>query len=148
MEYIPLVMTRENMWNLLYGEMAAGKDGNLYVLTAKTLRRYKADGSPLPFPAAGTHVLTGFFHGHTRHAGFFVDGQGGIFVLSAAADRKLSDLYLRLVSPDGEIAPKPLLHVQNARAGGIALDRRHDLYVGLQIAPVGKPSALVRLGRA
>jgi len=126
----------ENMWSLLYGEMVAGADGNLYVLT-KELRRYGPDGRAMPFRATGKHVLPGFFHGHTRGAGLFVDRTGRVYAPLAKGDRKLDDMNVRVVSPDGKTVSDSVLRVQNARMGGIVVDRGGNLYVGAQIAPKG-----------
>jgi hypothetical protein len=128
----------ENMWQLLYGEMAAGKDGNVYVLTAKSLRRYGPGGRALPFKATGTHVLTGFPYGHTRGAGLFVNGRGRMWVPAGEANREIADVRVRVVSPAGRVEKESVLRVQDARVGGIAVDRRGRLYVGAQVARRGE----------
>ncbi|MFP4056444.1 MAG: hypothetical protein ACLF0G_06210 [Candidatus Brocadiia bacterium] len=128
----------ENMWELLYGEMVAGKDGNLYVLTGKSLRRYAPDGRPLPFASAAQHFLTGFPHGHTRAAGLFVDRGGRIYVPAAEENRELADMGVRLVAPDGTMVEERVLRAQNARLGGIAVDRQGHIYLGAQVAPKGR----------
>ncbi|MFO8013999.1 MAG: SMP-30/gluconolactonase/LRE family protein [Phycisphaerae bacterium] len=128
----------ENMWNLLYGEMTAGKDGNVYVLTAKSLRRYAPDGRALPFEATGTHVLTGFPYGHTRGAGLFVNRRGRMWVPAGEANRDIADVRVRVVSPAGRVEKESVLRVQDARVGGIAVDAAGHLYVGAQVARRGE----------
>ncbi|MFW6164066.1 MAG: hypothetical protein ACODAJ_14965, partial [Planctomycetota bacterium] len=128
----------ENMWQLLYGEMTAGKDGNLYVLTSKTLRRYAPDGRPLPFAKAEAHYLEGFPYGHTRGAGLFVNRQGRMYIPTGKANRRIADVTVRVVGPDGGVVEESVLRVQNARVGGIVADREGNVYLGAQVARKGR----------
>ena len=128
----------ENMWQLLYGEMVAGGDGNLYVLTTKTLRRYDADGKPLPFASARSHAIEGFPHGHTRAAGLFIDREGRAYIPASKADREIDNLDVRVVDRDGTLVEQSALRVQLARVGGIVADREGNIYIGAQLAPRGR----------
>ena len=128
----------ENMWQLLYGEMVAGQDGNVYVLTETVIRRYDADGRPLPFASAQSHFMPGFPHGHTRAAGLFIDREGRITAPAGADNRKIADMHVRVLGPDGKVLEESVLRVQNARLGGIAVDREGNVYLGAQVAPKGR----------
>jgi len=126
----------ENMWSLLYGEMIAGADGNLYVNSrSNTIRRYDADGKQIPFASTGTNVIEGFWHGHTRTAGMFIDEAGTIYVPAAAANRKLERMKIKVVGADGKVRNENLIEVHGARMGGIAVDREGNIYIGAQAVP-------------
>jgi len=128
----------ENMWELLYGEMVAGRDGNLYVLTTKSLRRYDPHGRAVPFQSVQKHFMPGFPHGHTRAAGLFIDRTGQIHVPVGKGNRQIADMNVRVVGPDGATIRESVLRAQVARLGGIAVDREGNIYLGAQVALKGR----------
>ncbi len=128
----------ENMWSLLYGEMVAGADGNLYCHAGgDVIRRYDPEGKQLPFASVGKNSIKGFWHGFTRGAGMFIDRTGTIYIPTAIGDRKLKDMKVKVIGPDGKVRNECAVHVQNARMGGIAVDREGNIYVGAQAVPKG-----------
>jgi len=128
--------TAENMWSLLYGEMVAGGDGNLYVHSRNNaIRRYDADGNQVPFAATGTNVIEGFWHGHTRGAGMSIDQKGTIYIPAGEENRKLEQMKVKAIGPDGKVRNDALIEVQHSRIGGIAVDRQGNVYLGAQAVP-------------
>ena len=126
----------ENMWTLLYGEMVAGLDGNLYVQSrSQTIRRYDIQGKQVPFPATGKNFIEGFWHGHTRGAGMFIDRNGTIYAPAAQANRKLDRMKIKVVNAKGEIVNDCLIEVHDSRLGGIAVDPAGNIYLGAQAVP-------------
>ena len=126
----------ENLWNLVYGEMIAGWDGNLYVHAKSNLiRRYSPEGLPRPFPSTGKGFVEGFWHGHTRGAGMFIDWSGRIYISCSPADRKLSNMRVKVISPEGEVENDALVKVHGSRMGGLAVDREGNIYIGAQAVP-------------
>jgi len=126
----------ENMWSLLYGEMVAGRDGRLYVhADNNVIRRYDAEGRQVLFDATGTNAIEGFWHGHTRGAGMFIDRRGTIFVPAAKANRELDEMHVKMVGPDGVTRNESLVAIHGSRMGGIAVDSRGSVYLGVQAVP-------------
>jgi len=126
----------ENMWNLLYGETVAGRDGRLYVhADSHVIRRYDAGGRQVPFGTTETNAIEGFWHGHTRGAGMFVDAEGTIYVPAAKANRELEEMHVKVVGPDGVVRNESLVEVHGSRLGGIAVDSRGSVYLGVQAVP-------------
>ena len=128
----------EGKWSLIFAEMVAGKDGRLYVQNNKgQLRRYSVDGKPLPFTSTGKHVLEGFYHGYERPCGTFVNARGEIYVIAAVKNKVLGDARVRVAGPDGKIISDSAVVLRDCQMGGIAVDRRGNIYLGLQVAPRG-----------
>ena len=128
--------TTENVWSLLYGETTTGKDGNVYARAkASQVRRFDINGNHLPFTATGNNTLTNLPYGHTREAGIFIDKKGSIYVPTAAKDRAIEDINVKVFNTDGNLQNDSALHVQNARMAGIAVDSKGNIYIGAQAAP-------------
>jgi hypothetical protein len=128
--------TPVNMWTLLYGEMVAGLDGYLYYHARNhIIRRYDPTGRAVPFSSVGNNSIEGFWHGHTRGAGMFVGRDGTIYVPSAADNRKLEHMKVKVIGADGKVRNDALIEVHNARMGGIAVDRAGNVYLGAQAVP-------------
>ncbi len=126
----------ENVWDLLYGEITTGKDGNVYARAkSKYVRRYDIEGNQLPFAATGNNTLTNLWHGHTREAGIFIDKTGSIYVPSAIKSRAINDIHVKVFNSDGNIQNESALHVQNSRMGGIVTDSKGNIYIGAQAVP-------------
>jgi len=126
----------ENMWSLLYGEMVAGGDGNLYVHSrSNAICRYDPQGNQVPFATTETNVIEGFWHGHTRGAGMFIDQKGTIYIPASVENRKLEHMKVKAIGPDGKVRNDALMEVQHARIGGIAVDRQGNVYLGAQAVP-------------
>jgi len=126
----------ENMWTLLYGEMIAGGDGNLYVhARSNIVRRYDPQGRPLPFTGVEKGFLEGLWHGHTRGAGMFIDRAGTIYLPAATGNRKIEDMKVKVIDAGGKVVQDALIEVHNARLGGIAVDRAGSVYLGAQAVP-------------
>lgn len=125
----------ENYWNLVYGEMAAGLDGRLYVHAKNRLQRYGLSGETAPFQATGSHMLPDMFHGHTRYAGLFIAANGDVYIPTASEDRGLTDMRIKHLARDGQVINDSLIHIQLARLGGLAVDRKGNIYVGAQVVP-------------
>jgi hypothetical protein len=131
-------------------EYTAGKDGLLYTQTggfmwpekgqanAGTVRRYDAEGNPVPFAALDKHFVHQFYHGHARPAGMFVDRDGRITVAAfpgyRGRDQEEPGLSLYTISPTGSLEERPRV-VVGATVGGIAVDRDGSIYMGVQIWP-------------
>jgi hypothetical protein len=148
----PLVLRKpdgnpENVWSLIYGEMAAGMDGLFYVHRAADLRRYDAEGKPAPFASAGKHFIDGLpFDRHTKNSTLFVRPAGDIYLACHAAptagpSQALDEtvLHVRVVGPDGSIKKRDLIRVQGARLGGLVVDSKGNVYLGAQIRRADEP---------
>jgi hypothetical protein len=123
---------------LIYGEVVVGKDSRMYYKASGNLRRYDSAGRLVPFASAEKGFLPGLFHGHTREAGFFVNRAGTIWMPCAPADRKIDEMKIKLIDPDGRIRKDCILQVQGARLGGIVADRAGNIYLGAQAVPRGE----------
>ena len=132
-------------------EMTAGRDGRLYVQTGGfmwparnsanpgTLRRYEADGRAAPFKALGKHFIRKFYHGHHRPGGMFITHAGDIYVAAfpgyRGRDQKERGMDIHVIGPDGKFKHESRVKVIGATVGGLAVDRKGNIYVGIQIWP-------------
>ncbi len=135
------------------GEMTAGKDGRVYSQTGGfcwpargianpgSLRRYDAKGNALPFDGLGSHFLTKFYHGHHRPAGMFITREGRIYVAAfpgyRGRDQEEKGLKVYVISPAGKMEKEGLVFVKGATVGGLAVDPRGSIYLGVQVWPRG-----------
>jgi DNA-binding beta-propeller fold protein YncE len=137
------------------GETTAGKDGRFYHQTGGfdwpqkksynpgTVRRYEADGKAAPFAAhGGKHFIKKYYQGHHRQAGRFATPAGELYLANFAGyrgrDQKEPGLDVTVITPDGSVKSPSLVKVIGATPGGIAVDPRGNIYMGLQLWPQGK----------
>ncbi|HOX05274.1 MAG TPA: hypothetical protein PK280_02640 [Planctomycetota bacterium] len=126
----------EDMWTMTWGDAAGGGDGLMYYLVRNNLvRRYDAEGKPVPFASAGKHSLEGFWYGHTRGAGIFAGRDGTIWVPAGTGDRQIEEVKIKVIGADGKVLKDCAVQVQGARLGGIAADRAGNIYLGAHAAP-------------
>ncbi len=135
---------KENVWSLLYGDVASGADGRMYYhANSHMIRRYDASGKHLPYREprkdekgkSDDGFLTGLWHGHTRGTGLFVNRAGTVYIPAGTGNRKLEDMKIKVIGADGKVLNDCAVHVQNSRMGGIAADSRGNIYIGAQCAP-------------
>ncbi|MGD8236935.1 MAG: hypothetical protein PVH68_00160 [Armatimonadota bacterium] len=127
-----------NYWTLVYGEMVAGLDRRLYVHADENLQRFAASSEAVPFRAVGSHMLPGLPHGHTRYAGLFVTPRGDIYIPTSSEHRGLTDMRIKHLGADGRAINDSLIRTQFARLGGLAVDRKGNVYLGAQVVPTGE----------
>lgn len=118
-------------------EVFAGMDGRLYTLgggyqRAVPLTRYTPDGKAVPY--GDTKTLDGFWHGHTRTGGAFVDRKGDSYFVGADDYREWKKTTVRHYSADGKLINASLVTL-DAFFGGLAVDSKGNLYLGVQVAP-------------
>jgi hypothetical protein len=135
-------------------EYTAGKDGRVYTQTggfmwpAKgkanpgTIRRYDAAGKPVPFEAFGTHYIHKYYHGHHRPAGMFIRRDGTVYAAVfpgyRGRDQKEKGLNVVVIGPDGTVADPGRVFIKGATVGGLAVDPKGNIYVGVQVWPKGR----------
>ena len=123
-------------------EVVAGKDGLLYGIGAgykkpHAVRRFDSRGNELPFHAA--NPLEGFWHGHTRTGGMFVDREGNVYLMGGDAYREHSTATVRRYTSEGKLADKQVVKLGTAYYGGLAVDSHGCVYVGAQVTENDKP---------
>jgi len=151
---------RPRFHDLVYGDTRGGLDGLFYIYTGSMVRRFDEKGELVPFgkngrkaigkggrtePPTATPVLTG--HPHTRGSGLFVTRRGEVYLTTMPMflkDPKNRNSYfyggnfVRKFTPDGELMTKSLIASPEARLAGIAVDSRHNIYVGAQVVEGGE----------
>jgi DNA-binding beta-propeller fold protein YncE len=144
---------REKKQSLFFcgSEYTAGKDGRLYTQTggfmwpAKnsanpgSIRRYDAQGNPVPFESFNKHFIKKYYYGHHRPAGMFITRDGTIYAAVfpgyRGRDQKEKGLDLIAIKPDGAVGDPRRVFVQGSTVGGVAVDPHGNIYMGVQIWP-------------
>ncbi len=117
------------------GDTVIGPDGRVYSHASAKLWRHDAKGKPAPFAASGKHTIEGMHYGHIHNSGLFVARNGNIYVPVAPGYRKIEDMSLKVIGPDGKIKNPCAVHIQGAKIGGVAVDSKGNIYVGAQVFP-------------
>jgi hypothetical protein len=117
------------------GDTVSGPDGHLYSHVMGKLWRHDAAGKPVPFAAAKSHTIGGMEYGHRTHGGIFVSRSGDVYLCVAPGNRKIEDLAVKVVGRDGTIKDPGAVRIQGAKTGGIAVDSRGNIYMGVKVAP-------------
>jgi len=146
--------------DLVYGDTRGGPDGLFYIYTGSKVRRFDEKGKLVPFGKTGkkaigkagktemptaTPAFTG--HPHTRGSGMFVTRRGEVYLTTMPmffkdpkkrSGHTYGGNFVRKFTPDGALAPKPLIVSPEAHLAGIAVDSRGNIYVGAQAAKGGQ----------
>jgi NHL repeat len=123
-------------------EVIAGKDGLLYTIGGgwkkpHPVHRFDVEFKELPF--ANGNPIKGFWHGHTRTSGMFADRHGFLYLLGADEYRKHGSVTVRKYSPAGKLLDKKIVKLGSVYYGGIVVDSRQNVYLGLQVRDKDKP---------
>ncbi|MHC4917559.1 MAG: hypothetical protein ACYTGB_18950, partial [Planctomycetota bacterium] len=123
-------------------EVTTGQDGLLYTIGGgwkkpHPVNRFDAAFKEKPF-AAG-NPIKGFWHGHTRTGGMCADRFGNVYLLGADAYRDHKAASVRKYDPEGNLVEKQLVKLGTVYYGGLRVDSRSNVYVGIQAVDKGKP---------
>jgi DNA-binding beta-propeller fold protein YncE len=136
------------------GETSAGKDGRLYHQTGGfdwpqkkrynpgTIRRYSGEGRASAWPALKNYFIRKYYQGHHRQVGRFATRSGDLYLANFAGyrgrDQKEPGLDVTVISPQGKVKNPSIVRIVGATAGGIAVDPRGNIYLGVQAWPSAK----------
>jgi NHL repeat len=136
------------------GETSAGKDGRLYhqtggfdwpqkkKYTPGTIRRYSGDGKADAWPVQKNYFIKKYYQGHHRQAGRFATPAGDLFLANFAGyrgrDQQEPGLDITVIGPQGSVKNPSVVKIVGATVGGVAVDPRGNIYVGVQAWPNGK----------
>jgi DNA-binding beta-propeller fold protein YncE len=133
--YVP--KTPGNHWERFIidiGDTVSGPDGHLYSQVMGKLWRHDAAGKPVPFAAVKSHTIGGMEYGHRTHGGIFVARSGDVYLCVAPANRKIEDITVRVIDRNGKVKDSGAVRIQGAKTGGIAVDSKGNIYMGVKVA--------------
>jgi hypothetical protein len=115
----------------------------LYQPAYRSLFRYDRQGKPLAWPGRGKseraeHEVAGDLEQGFMHArGLAAARDGSFYVLHHTTHRNFRNGRVSHVGPDGKVVRSEIVKT-DVPVGGIRVDRRGNIYVGVHLKPAGK----------
>jgi hypothetical protein len=123
-------------------DIALDRDGNIYVMGAGGIHRYDPAGKALPFAGGDSNKIALKYRSYGPDEGLrghCVAPDGDIYVIRSV-DHGLG-ASLDLFGPDGKLKKAGLVAGLGSGDGGLGVDARGNVYVGVNIKDPGKPYA-------
>jgi len=124
-------------------DLAMDRRGNLYVMDrygANSMSRYDPQFRPLPFPATGTNRLKITYRAYGPCMGLrghCIAPNGDIYVRRSPNHGCVA--VVDVFGPDGRLKKAGLVRGAGSADGGIGVDNRGNLYLGLNLKPPDQP---------